>query len=219
MTRSVAPCTVGAVSLSQRERAALVRTMSEAGPDAPTLCGDWTTRDLAAHLLVRERRIDSMPGIVVPQLAGHTEKVRRSAAERPWAYLLADIESGPPKWSPLFLVDAVANAGEMFVHHEDVRRAAGDWEPRTLPADDQDQLWRLARQIGRRSYRGTDVSVVFERPDGTRATVRKRGPRTVVLRGEPAELLLHAFGRDQVRLETDGEPRDLDEIAASSRGV
>lgn len=213
--------------------------MSEVGPDAPTLCGDWTTRDLAAHLLVRERRIDSMPGIVVPQFADHTEKVRLAATERPWAYLLADIESGPPMWSPLFLVDAVANAGEMFVHHEDVRRAVAGWERRALPADDQDHLWRLARQVGRRSYRGSDVTVVFERPSaerpsaehssaehssaehsgGSRVTVRKRGPRTVVLRGEPAELLLHAFGRDQVRLETDGEQRDIDELAASQRGV
>ncbi|MFZ2527046.1 MAG: TIGR03085 family metal-binding protein [Rhodococcus sp. (in: high G+C Gram-positive bacteria)] len=217
------------MTLAKRERAALIRTMSEVGPDAPTLCGDWTTRDLAAHLLVRERRIDSMPGLVVPQFADHTEKVRRAATDRPWAYLLADIESGPPKWSPLFLVDAVANAGEMFVHHEDVRRAVAGWEPRTLPADDQDHLWRLAQQVGRRSYRGSDVTVVFERssaehsdtehPSGSRVTVRKRGPRTVVLRGEPAELLLHAFGRDQVRLETDGEQRDIDELAASQRGV
>ncbi|MGX7725503.1 MULTISPECIES: TIGR03085 family metal-binding protein [Rhodococcus] len=208
------------MSLARSERHALVRTMSEVGPDAPTLCGDWTVRDLAAHLLVRERRVDAMPGIVVPALADHTEKVRRSATDRQWAHLLADVDSGPPKWSPMFLFDAVANAAEMFVHHEDVRRAQPGWEPRTLSADDQDQLWRIARMIGRNSYGGCDVTVVFERSgSGERVTLRKRGPRTVVLRGEPAELVLHAFGRDQVRLEIEGDESAVTELAGSKRGL
>ncbi len=193
--------------------------MTEVGPDAPTLCEGWTVRDLAAHLLVRERRIDTMPGIVLPTFAGHTEKVRREATDRQWSHLLADIDAGPPAWSPLYLVDAVANAAEMFVHHEDVRRAAPDWEPRVLSADDQDRLWNLARQIGRRGYGGCDVTVVFERPSGERATVRSRSPRTVVLRGEPSELLLHAFGRDAVRLETIGDDSDVAELGASRRGL
>ncbi|AXY51944.1 hypothetical protein D092_09630 [Rhodococcus ruber Chol-4] len=207
------------MSLARDERHALVRTMTQTGPDAPTLCGDWTTRDLAAHLVVRERRIDTMPGIVLPPLAGHTERVRAGAADRPWEQLLADIESGPPVWSPLYLVDGIANAAEMFVHHEDVRRAAPGWQPRPLDAPTQDRLWQMARQIGRRGYRGTDVTVVFERPDGTRATVRRRGPRTVILRGEPSELLLHAFGRDEVRVETTGPAADVAEVAASGRGI
>jgi len=208
------------MSLARSERHALVRTMSEVGPDAPTLCGDWTVRDLAAHLLVRERRVDGMPGIVVPALAGHTEKLRKQATDRQWAHLLADLDSGPPKWSPFFLVDAVANATEMFVHHEDVRRARPGWEPRALPSSEQDQLWRFARMIARTGYRGCDLTVVFERSDtGEQVTVRKRGPRTVVLRGEPAELLLHAFGRDEVRLDVDGEEAWVAELNASQRGV
>lgn len=193
--------------------------MSEVGPDAPTLCGDWTTRDLAAHLLVRERRIDTMPGIMIPALSGHTEKVRSAATDRQWAHLLADIDSGPPRWSPLFLLDSVANAAEMFVHHEDVRRAVPGWEPRELPGDVQDQLWRSARMIGRSSYGGSDLTVVFERPGGERAIVRKRGPRTVVLRGEPAELLLHAFGRSEVRVEAEGTEADVAELNGSKRGI
>ncbi|MEE2031057.1 TIGR03085 family metal-binding protein [Rhodococcus chondri] len=207
------------MSLARSERHALVRTMSEVGPDAPTLCGDWTTRDLAAHLLVRERRVDTMPGIMIPPLAAHTERVRRDATDRQWAHLLADIESGPPKWSPLYLLDSVANAAEMFVHHEDVRRGTPGWEPRALPADVQDQLWRLARMIARAGYKGTDITVIFERPGGEQATVRKRGPRIVVLRGEPSELLLHAFGRDEVRVEASGDAADVAELTASQRGL
>ena len=50
-------------SLAESERALFADLLAEVGPDAPTLCGDWTTRDLAAHLVVRERRLDATPGI------------------------------------------------------------------------------------------------------------------------------------------------------------
>jgi uncharacterized protein (TIGR03083 family) len=40
-------------SLLRKERQALCDTLTELGPDAPTLCEGWTTADLAAHLMVR----------------------------------------------------------------------------------------------------------------------------------------------------------------------
>ncbi|MBM4708683.1 maleylpyruvate isomerase family mycothiol-dependent enzyme, partial [Rhodococcus hoagii] len=66
------------------ERHALVESMRAVGPDAPTLCGDWTARDLAAHLVLRERRLDAAPGIMVSALEGYTERVQRSIAAREW---------------------------------------------------------------------------------------------------------------------------------------
>ena len=72
------------MTAAQRERHALVDTMRAVGPDAPTLCGAWTTRDLAAHLVVREGRPDTTPGIMIPFLAGYTERVRRQAAADDW---------------------------------------------------------------------------------------------------------------------------------------
>ena len=33
------------MTAAQRERRALVETMRTVGPDAPTLCGDWTEMD------------------------------------------------------------------------------------------------------------------------------------------------------------------------------
>lgn len=121
------------MSVAQRERAALVDTMRGVGPDAPTLCEGWTTRDLAAHLVVREYRPDAAPGILIPFFASHTEKVQNEAAERTdWDELLTKVASGPPLYSPLKLLDPVANVAEMFIHHEDVRRAQPDWEPRVL---------------------------------------------------------------------------------------
>ena len=68
------------MTAAQRERAALVQTLRAVGPDAPTLCEGWTTRDLAAHLVVRERRLDATLGIMVPFLAGYTEKVQDKVA-------------------------------------------------------------------------------------------------------------------------------------------
>lgn len=193
--------------------------MRTVGPDAPTLCGDWTARDLAAHLVLRERRLDASPGIVVSALAGYAERVRKGIAARDWNGLLDDVRAGAPVWSPFHWVDEQANLAEMFVHHEDVRRARGDWSVRTLPDGMQDKLWRIATGLGRRSYGRSPVGVVLERPDGRRATVRAAGAGTVTLRGEPSELLLHAFGRDQVRVEFVGAAEDVAVVTGLDRSV
>ncbi len=64
------------VSDAQLERQTLSQLFDQLGPDAPTLCSGWTTLDLAAHLVVRERRPDSGPGLVWPPMAGYTDRVR-----------------------------------------------------------------------------------------------------------------------------------------------
>lgn len=207
------------VPYARDERHALVETMRAVGPDAPTLCGEWTARDLAAHLVLRERRLDAAPGIMVSALAGHTERVQRGIAAREWSVLLDDVDSGPPVWSPFHWVDEQANLAEMFVHHEDVRRARDDWSVRTLPGGMQDKLWKVATGIGRRSYGRSPVGIVLERPGGERATVRSAGDRAVTLRGEPAELLMHAFGRDQARVEFVGSAEDVAAVTGLDRSM
>ncbi|RVW03569.1 TIGR03085 family metal-binding protein [Rhodococcus spongiicola] len=201
------------------ERHALVDTMRMIGPDAPTLCGDWTVRDLAAHIVLRERRFDASPGIMVSALSGYADRVQRGIARRDWNALLDDVRSGPPVWSPLRWVDEQANLAEMFVHHEDVRRAQKHWSVRALPDRLQDKLWAVATGIGRRSYRRSPLTVVLERPDGKRATVRSVGATSVTLRGEPAELLMYAFGRDQAQVEFEGKPEDVAVVAGLDRNV
>ena len=71
-----------AINPAQTERAALCELFAEVGPDAHTLCGEWTTRDLAAHLVVRERRPDAAIGIIVSKAAGYT-------APRKWPFAAA----------------------------------------------------------------------------------------------------------------------------------
>lgn len=194
--------------------------MSAAGPDAPTLCGAWTVRDLAAHLVVRERRPDASPGIMLKPFAGYLESVQAKAARRPFTELLADVRSGPPWWSPLKPLDAVVNLTEMFVHHEDVRRGAPGWEPRDLPAADEDKLWSGLRRMGRMAYRKAQVTVELATPEGRRAVVHtKSGTAQVTLTGKPSELLLHAFGRDEVRIETEGDSADVRAVLELDRSV
>ena len=208
------------MSFAHRERLALVAALAEAGADAPTLCGEWTGRDLAAHLVIRERRPDASAGILVKRLAGYTDKVQQDAAKRPWAELLEQVRSGPPIWSPLRPVDALVNASEMFVHHEDVRRAVPDWEPRILDPADEKQLWNVLRRMAKMSYRAAPVGVVLETLTGERVVAKKpAGKPQVVLKGAASELLLHAFGRDQARIEYIGDQADVAAVKNLDRSV
>ena len=49
-------------SLAARDRAALADLLDKLGADAPTCCEGWQTAHLAAHLTVRDRRLDALPG-------------------------------------------------------------------------------------------------------------------------------------------------------------
>ena len=207
------------MSVAQNERQKMADLMGSVGPEAPTLCEGWTVRDLAAHLVVRERRPDALPGILMPALAGHTERVQDGYAAKEFDVLLGQLRSGPPVYSPFWAIDSQANLGEMFIHHEDVRRAEPGWEPRELDPKTQDALWRMAKVVAKRTYRRSPVTIVFARTDGDTATPVHRDGPMVTLRGEPAELLLHAFGRDQVRVEFEGEAHDVESVRALDRSL
>jgi uncharacterized protein (TIGR03085 family) len=206
------------VTAAQRERAALVETMRAVGPDAPTLCGDWTTRDLAAHLVVREGRLDATAGVAVPFLAGYTDKVQRQVTQSTgWEELLDKIASGPPLYSPFKLLDPVANMGEMFIHHEDVRRAQAGWEPRRLDGGTVKALGRGLPLMARLTLAKAPARVSLRTPDGkTLATVGRGAELTVT--GEPEEVLLFISGRDEVRL-TFSDAQAVQAVRAARRGL
>src|SRR4051794_25623547 len=136
--------TIGCMtSFSRLERARLADALAAVDPGAPTLCEGWTARDLAAHVVVRERRPDTGPGLLIKPLAGGADHVRRRYAERPYDELITLIRSGPPRTSPFALpgADAAANLTEFFVHCEDVRRgnvASHPVAPAELPPGVQD---------------------------------------------------------------------------------
>src|SRR5229473_953479 len=88
------------VSYARDERTALCALLDETGPGAPTLCEGWRTADLAAHLVLRERRPDAALGILGGPLAGYTDRVRRGMTARtPYPLLVETIRTGPPRLS------------------------------------------------------------------------------------------------------------------------
>ncbi|WP_370079006.1 TIGR03085 family metal-binding protein [Streptacidiphilus sp. MAP12-16] len=206
---------------ARRERLLLVDLLESVGPDAPTLCEGWTTRELAAHLVVRERRPDAAGGILVKPLAARLAKVQGEYAAKPYEELLELIRTGPPKLS-LFGIpgaDAASNVVEYFVHGEDVRRAQPDLGPRVLDAEFADELWsrlgRMAWLSGRRSPTG----LVLRRPDGQTVVARKGSP-VVTVTGEPGELLLFVTGRQaKADVELAGEKEAIAKVQTAELGT
>ncbi|MCC9310205.1 TIGR03085 family metal-binding protein [Kitasatospora sp. RB6PN24] len=202
------------------QRARLADLLAAAGPDSPTLCGGWLTRDLAAHLVLREARPDAAMGIVLPALAGHTERVQARYAALPYGELVRRLREGPPRWSAFALpgADEAANVVEYFVHAEDVRRAGASWEPAPVGPELGELLWRrlgltVRMELGRR----TPVRVVLSLPDGRNVVAGQRLAGTVRVVGEPGELLLFAFGRGaRARVAVSGPE---DEVALLRRKV
>jgi uncharacterized protein (TIGR03085 family) len=187
------------VTFSRDERLALSALLEEAGPDAPTLCAGWRTRDLAAHLVLRESRPDAAAGVLGGPLAGHTAKVQRQLAGKlGYQGLIHAFRNGPPRLSLFALpgLDAAANTVEYFVHHEDVRRAAPDWTARELPDGLSEALWR--RLKGARMFlRKAPAGIELTRADGAgsyRLTPRD-ATQVVTVTGTPAELTMWAMGR------------------------
>lgn len=212
-------------TLARRERLALVETMRATGPEAPTLCDGWTTRDLAAHLVVREWRPDAAAGVVVPVLAARMEELRLRESERPWDELLETIAGGAPWYSPLRYADRLANAAEYLVHHEDVRRADGEWTPREFDLEDLDRIWSLGTTVAKTFLRRVAARVDIRTPPGLRLT--KAGAVStgaalaplVSVTAHPVELLLWAFGREAVAVDISGAQRGIDAVEAVPRGV
>jgi uncharacterized protein (TIGR03085 family) len=208
------------VSLARAERAALSDTLDKTDPDQPTLCDGWTARDLLAHLLVRERQPWAAGGIVIPFLAPVTEHAMRGYGDTPWMDMVEQLRTGPPAWSPsrIARVDEAMNGAELFIHHEDVRRGLPGWEPRGADETRDGAVWETLTRMGRLLYRRSPVGVVVRRSTGEQAVI-KTGSGLVTVEGEPGEILLHAFGRDAVRVELRGQPADVAALTESSRGV
>lgn len=193
--------------------------MRAVGPDAPTLCGDWTVRDLAAHLVLRERRPDAAAGIMIPSLAGYTARTQQRLTDTTdWRDLLDMVASGPPLYSPFKLLDPLLNTTEMFIHHEDVRRAAPEWQPRSLDSDLVSALHRQVRLAVRLSLGRSPARVILLDTDGTTLASVGKGPQCAI-RGAAPELLLFLSGRDAVQIEFEGDDDTLEQVREARRAL
>jgi uncharacterized protein (TIGR03085 family) len=190
-------------TLAAGERAALADLFTEVGPDAPTCCEGWTTAHLAAHLVVRERRPDALPGygfetVGLPALAAWSHRLEdRARTGRSYAEQVALFRAGPPPWSLMALPGGGGlNTVEFVIHHEDVRRAQPGWAPRVLSREAQDEVWGAVSVYGRGAA-GRPGGLILRRTD-TPGVEKKFGEGKTVVEGEPLELLLWASGRRDV---------------------
>lgn len=214
-----------AVPLDARERDELCDLFLELGPDAATLCEGWTTGDLAAHLVVRERDPLAMPGILVPHFEDLTARRMRRQRERPWEALVHAVRAGPPI-GPMAIpgVRTAINLPEFFVHHEDVRRANGR-RARSDRLDLDEGLWRLLRRAGRVwafRLRGVGLDAVrSDAPGGPGDTVTvKSGDPTARVMGTPQEIVLYLYGRGSVAdVRLEGDAAAVAKVEATSFGI
>jgi uncharacterized protein (TIGR03085 family) len=197
--------------LAASERASLSDLLDRLGPDAPTLCEGWNTRDLTAHLVLRESRPDAVLGVVIRPLSGWTARVQKKLALGDFTGLVGRLRTGPPRWSlfrPRAVGELLSNV-EFFVHHEDVRRAAPVWEPRVLDNATNAFLWERSTRMAKHVLRSTPGGIELIRSDtGQHHVVRAAvpGQSTLTLTGAPQEMLLYMFGRrDHALVSREGE--------------
>ena len=181
------------MNLARSERAALADLFGALGPDQPTLCDGWDTRDLLIHLLVRERSPLGAVGGQVSALKGFTERAAADYTGQPWAELIETYRSGPPAWNPAGWgkLDELTNSGEMFIHHEDARRGQVGWQPREFDAATVVELTKMVRSrlsklklVGRcgRATAGFGTGDLEERGTGRDADRRTGRDRPVAVR-------------------------------------
>jgi uncharacterized protein (TIGR03085 family) len=215
-------CGMGGAFFDAAERAQLSDLLHELGPDAPTLLAPWTTRDIAAHLVLRERDPLAGPGLVVPGAWSRFAGRRQAAlARRDFTWLTGTLRSGPPPgFFRIGWVRRLASLNEFFVHHEDVRRANGRGPRTNEPAMDE-ALWlnvRRGRWLLARRLRGPGLELHWA---GTAKRVRaRRGEPVACIAGPPGELLLYLFGRPQAaQVEVSGPDAAVEEVRRTRFGM
>lgn len=197
------------MTFAQKERERLGALLLEVGPDAPTLNDGWLTRDLAAHLVIRERKSWKAGGMFVGALEGILDAEMEKQKARPYEDVVREWAGGPPALvRPL---DSKINTAEHFIHHEDVRRGGGEIVPREFSKRVNEELMKWAGRFGKLALKGSPVPVILTPPDlppvtvGDKAGVSERGDDVLRVSGDPGELLLWVSGRtDAAKVELSG---------------
>ena len=196
------------------ERAAFVHTLRAADPGAPTLCGEWNTAQLTAHLVLRERSVRELAGrIPRPMLQQWAQRgIDAHVAAHPYPDLVDEFAAGPPAWSPWALAPLreAVNLLEYLVHHEDVRRAGPSPTPRALGPDVQDAVFSRLRLSSALTLRQVPQGVRLIAPGRGEIVSRPKASRVVTVTGDPVELALVTMGRQRVAsVRYDGDPEDV----------
>ena len=224
MSMSVPHTLIGMAHHVPDERQEFAATLRAAGPQAPTLCGDWRSSELLAHLILRERLSAEAAGRVpVRRLRELSEHVIAGyVAEHDYPEMVDTFEGGPPAISPWAIpaIREAFNLLEYTVHHEDVRRAGGDTTPRALPASREQAIWNRLRRSAPFTMRMVPIRVRLEWPGHGSVDAGRRGHGTVRVTGAPMELALVAFGRQRVaQVSYHGSPEDVATVSGARIAV
>ena len=208
--------------LRQQERSALGVTLEALGPDAPTLCAGWRAADVAAHLVASEayggwpmvaayglRRV-LPPGVTrrgIRSLQAVGDRQIRRARSRGWDRLLARLAAGPP---PAYGRPGIGEIRlvEEWIHHEDIRRAAG-LGPREPSAELDRALWQAGLVLtGFPEFVPGREGIEVVATAGRSHVIGP--PSKVRIEGCPGELLLFLSGRTAAaEVTVTGERSDL----------
>jgi uncharacterized protein (TIGR03085 family) len=205
-------------SWAVHERAALVDALIELGPDAPTLCDGWQTKDMAAHVYVRERRPDAALGVLpLGPLSAYTDRVMASALRTLGYEEIVRRIRQVPAHLRIGSLDALINTVEYFVHTEDVRRPNG-LPARDLPEDFEQTIWRRLSKQARLSFRRVDAQLKLVPTVGDPVEFGKGEP--LEIHGRPSELMLLAFNRkDAAKVDLIGSTRAVEKLHSATLGL
>lgn len=189
----------GMTSLAREERLRLASLLRKVGPGAPTLCEGWKTRDLAVHLVMRDRDLPALVGEHLKLFAKRHERVDELLRDTPWIELVGKIAQGPTAWNPSSWgvgVDSLMNTAEFLIHHEDVRRAQPSWRVRELGTQVQKDMLPLVRALALSYAIRQGLHLVLQPRGFDPFRAGRTNKTTITVTGMPVELLLYLFGRE-----------------------
>lgn len=199
---------------SETERAAMVASLRQLDPNAPTLCEGWDVRRLVAHLVQREHAmVQQLRDGIRKEAPGHETNLNTlvAAAATPSGYqdLVSRFAAGTGALNPMTWLGDLGQLVEYVVHHEDAVRGAGGPPSPARPAAALDKLFAQLGLMGRLLFRASPVGVILSRLDGPGTAVAKKGSG-VTLTGDPVELALYLNGRrDAAQVVVDGAPEHV----------
>lgn len=129
------PSTMDLATEERRDLAAYLRTLSDADWQAPTLCTDWSVKDVVSHVVSYEEL--SVLGLLRRFIRGRIVRanevgVRDFATYSP-AQLMDFLEAHLRPRGLTSGFGGMIGLVDGTVHHQDIRRALG--HPRTIPAE------------------------------------------------------------------------------------
>lgn len=182
----------------RRDLVALLRTLSDAEWQAPSLCDGWRVRDVVAHVLYDTIPAPRYLGVMLASrfsVDRINNRLVDSERETPVSQLVDRLERSVGR-GPLARVAPAAALADVLVHHQDIRRPLG--RPRSIPEErlvsvlnhpDPFALpWRYTKGL---RFVATDVD-----------WAKGRGPE---VRGTGEAIVLAAVGRPVVLDELTGD--------------